>query len=247
MTARKLRILRMPEADPGQRRLTGGLLGRADFAVAPCKGCDSRCCGLRAYMSIPEAVRMAFVLGIPLTFFIEVAIEGEDLELDERWGGALHVDGGRAQLSFLRDPETKVCRHVVRPGETTSHCGVYSLRPGICRLYPYAFEAPDGTEHAIGSQDRCPVFWMFDEPARAQLERDWEAWQADLAVDAAWVKAWNDPAREDRSVDALLRWLSHDVAVALGHYPEDLEPLPERAYTFRQITRRSSQKAADES
>lgn len=244
---RPLRIVRMQEADPGQRRFSGGLLGRADFSVAPCKGCDSRCCGLRAYMTIPEAVRMAFVLGVPLEFFIEVAIEGEDLTLDERWGGALLVDGGRAQLSFLRDPETKVCRHVVRPDETTSHCGVYSLRPGICRLYPYNFEAPDGTELQVGTQDRCPVFWLFTEDARVQLERDWAAWRADMAVDEVWVAKWNDPARTDRSVAALFEWLSSEAAVGLGHYPEDLEPFVERSFGgFRKIKQPAKHQAADQ-
>jgi Fe-S-cluster containining protein len=238
-TRRPLRIVRMQEADPGQRRLSGGLLGRADFSVAPCKGCHSGCCGLRAYLSIPEAVRMAFSLGIPLPFFIEVVIEGEgeESELDDRWGGVLEVGGGRAQLSFLRDPDTGVCRHVVRPGEPTSHCGVYGLRPGVCRLYPYAFEAPDGTEWQIGSQDRCPVFWLFNEDARAQLEQDYELWRADLDVDATWVRRWNEVEREDRSKEALLAWLSGEVAEALGFFPEDLEPYPSRTYgAFRRRT-----------
>lgn len=223
---RVVRILNVIRAEEGQSRIEGGMYGRADYALNPCGTCGSHCCQLRAYVNTAEALRIAYTLVIPLAEFVEVG-KWKQEELDLRWGRPFQVDGEKCLLALKRSNQNH-CFHLMRPGQPTSGCGIYSVRPAVCRLYPFNLGFDDGTSLGVGGQTKCPIYWLQNEGTVARAAEAYAEWQADLELDQRVVAAWNRGRRKDRSAGAFLTWLQGPGAELLGHNPEVFKPYPER-------------------
>ena len=115
----------------------------------------------------------------------------------------------------FRRGETGHCVHLVRPGSTTSRCGIYELRAANCRLYPFTLEDELGLIPA-GSQEHCPVQWLQDEGVRERAAEDVQRYRDDQQLDRAIVRFWNR-GRRARSLPGFVDWLTGHVAGELGH------------------------------
>lgn len=204
-----LRVLNVVTAPEGQKRFVTPQ--GVTLSTSPCSECPSRCCQMRIVVSTIDAVRLARPLRLPVAFSVEVKPWNATDGLVYAWPFKLD-EGGRFVLHLRR--ERGYCTHLVRPGQPTSRCGVYAIRPSICRLYPFVVE-DHGETLGFGSQNHCPVQWLADDAVRAGLERDVAAWREDRALDLEVVRFWNR-GRRARTRERLFSFLEQEVARELG-------------------------------
>jgi Fe-S-cluster containining protein len=214
------RILNVIDAPPGQHRRPAGSgpLPMAAFSTEPCSRCPSRCCERQVVLGTAEAIRVGFALGLRLRAFVEPMPWSPALGLLISWPFKLD-DGGRTVLRFRRGPSG--CTHLVRPGTATSRCGIYGVRPSICRLYPFIID-DDGERIAVGGQEICPEQWMQNEQTRIDAGDAVARLRIDREHDRQIVLAWNR-GRRARTFDGLLAFLEGHAAAALDYRPERVD------------------------
>jgi Fe-S-cluster containining protein len=219
------RILDIPHAEPDELvRIGHGMwLQQNNYATNPCIYCPSRCCALTVDLTIVEALRIAYTLVIPLMDFIELR-EPSDMK-PAKLSHPFRLHGGNKIFTLKQDEG--YCVHVVRPGQLRSRCGIYELRPAICRLYPFTMEH-QGAEIQMGVQSKCPVQWMQSEDTRLRAYADMKQFQKDYADDEKWTEVWNQETREDILLETFIEFLMYEVGPALGYNPKLFTPLPER-------------------
>jgi Fe-S-cluster containining protein len=144
-----------------------------------------------------EAVRLSSTLQVPLDDVV-TRVAGADAH--HPWFTVpIPVDGAWVTLA-LRQTERGECTFLHHVG-TRGRCAVHSLRPGICRGYPYAVEE-GGERRFVGDQSICPRAWMVDDAAVRRVRADFANWHADLAAERALVKRFSRRAESRRTWDA---------------------------------------------
>lgn len=184
------------------------MIGRLPLApLEPCQSCRSPCCvGRVVYLSSLDVYRIASVVGLDWTdfSFSHPTTEGgflADIEL-----------GRMTHRVRLRHTYEGACLLAVVTPEGTLRCGVASLRPGACRMYPYNVQlfAQQPYMVAIGNNAACPSFgtrWFQQniDPLGDEID----AAVADAAL-AAWVEArWNaliDKTPPPVEIGSYFRW-----------------------------------------
>jgi hypothetical protein len=104
--------------------------------------------------------------------------------------------------------------------EPCSRCGIYGVRPSLCRLYPFIVD-DDGERLAIGGQEICPEQWLQTEATVAGVADAVDQLRIDREHDRQIVLAWNK-GRRARNFDGLLTFLENEAATALGYEPQRL-------------------------
>jgi Fe-S-cluster containining protein len=161
---------------------------------------------------------------LPFAEFLESA--PMSYEGAERFAHPIVLTSGPSKLVLKRVDGW--CTHLVRPGTEQSRCGVYELRPAVCRLFPFLFEL-DGEEMSVGHGNPiCPVRWAFTQTTTERLEADALRLRDDVAQDRELALRWNEAPRADRSLDAFLAWLKDEAGPLLGHNPRAFDRFPER-------------------
>lgn len=223
-TTKRLRILGMEQVDDDVELVIGRGWGLRDAATNPCAHCPSKCCGFQIALTTVEVLRMAYTLRMSPASFVTVAPFTTGGA--ERFAHALTLDDGPSMLVLRRTDGW--CTHLLRAGSETARCGVYELRPAVCRLFPFLFEL-DGKSHSVGHGNPiCPVRWATTTRTEERLLSDALRWASDYEQDAEAASRWNDVDRPVRSEAALLDWLAVDEARAQGHDPRALERFPPR-------------------
>lgn len=191
-------ILNMPDADDPSVACdsTPRALGqRRPASLYPCVGCHGKCCRLRVHVLAVEAFRIALSLGVAV----------DDVVLHRPYAEAtthqltstpILIGGKAISLELRRVPVTRRCAFAVDVNGMV-RCGIYALRPALCRLYPYDMEL-DGERLRVGGQDLCPVSWLKDDAAAVRLAAAVKARRADFRAELRLLAAWNaaDGARD---------------------------------------------------
>jgi Fe-S-cluster containining protein len=162
-------------------------------AIDPCRVCPARCCHQQVIVSVPEALRIADTLDVPLAAVVDfVPLGGPHtfpFDGTAARSSVWHAFEGTAAIA-LRRRDDGACWFLVDL-DGFKRCGAYALRPGSCRLYPLSFEW--GDLRSGPAQMLCPVpFAVTDgvvaavEAAAAQTIDDWT--RHDLLVEG-WSKA----------------------------------------------------------
>mgnify|MGYP000944369711 CR=1 FL=1 len=184
--------------------------------VMPCTDCGGHCCGLQVIVSGVEMLPIVFALRARLETLVEPALH-DPADTVRRPRPFVLDDAAHGQGEFqlrLRRGANGLCSMAFAPGGKVGRCGVWAMRPGNCRIYPFRVEV-DGATFRVGDQLLCPTRWLQDDATRASTERDARAWLKDLAVEERVVDAWN--ARSGpRSFEAYLGYLFDEVAPSLG-------------------------------
>lgn len=229
---RRLKITNMMSAsewEPYRRRPRA--LVRQERYLSPCDTCGGDCCGQKVDLTAVEAVRIALTLVLPLPSFIETRPFEEQTNVDMAASHAVLLEEGPVRL-YLRRREGVGCTFLQRI-DGRGRCLAYSVRPGICRVYPYAVEEEDGTTLAVGTFRWCPSGWLYDESTERAVAASIAAWREDLALDEELCARWNEGEQPERTLAAFARFAAHELALRLGLDAERLYPPERRAFDSR--------------
>lgn len=226
-SGQSFKILNLPEAEPEELVRIGHGLWRQqnNYALNPCAYCASKCCSLRVDLTIIEALRVSYTLVLPLLDFLVV-----------RQPTVKHPAKLCSPFLILNEPSNFAfrqnvghCFHLTRPGELRSRCGIYALRPAICRLYPFSMEQ-NGILIEMGNEQHCPVNWMQNDETRERARADFNQFQEDYALEKQWLAKWNTRPYEDRALETFIDFLMNEVGPTLGYNPDVFSALPERGF-----------------
>jgi len=176
----------------------------------PCPNCQAVCCTSRVETSIPDMIDFCTGLGLPFHQAFELAENGlKPFELDQ---------GPR--IFVLRRGLDGYCRFLGRYDDEM-RCGVYSLRPATCQLYPFTFRTED---QRIGPKMiRCPVPFGIKPSLEKQMSaaavkalQDWE-------LHDQIAKKWKRKRKRDLS--RFLRFCVEEVAKFRGQPSPDCEKM----------------------
>jgi Fe-S-cluster containining protein len=161
-------------------------------ALSPCAQCHEACC--RDYLvtvSGLDVYRISTGLGLDPNQFAVPTSYGEPPD-----GFRVDTSGRTHRLSLdkrRRGNAAGWCTFWMPVGEGLGRCGIYALRPGVCRTYPATLV--DG-EVALRSDILCPDgSWgrdseLFSTQWRTRAERQY----AELEIDAYVNRRWNGAA-----------------------------------------------------
>jgi hypothetical protein len=123
----------------------------------------------------------------------------------------------------------RLCRFAVSYGNgATLRCGIWSVRPGPCRLYPFAVELDD-TYYRVGDESFCPISWLQDDETRKNVKSDAVLYREDCARDKKLVSGWNRGKRS-RTWDDFVVYMINEMGPKEGYNPKFFEPLPDRPF-----------------
>lgn len=213
------------------RRLPRALVRREHY-LSPCDTCSGGCCEQIVDVTAVEAVRIALTLVLPFSSFLDTRAFEPQTGVDIAASHAIHLDTGPVRLLFRRGEAGSGCIFLRRIDER-GRCLAYAVRPGVCRMYPYAVEEDDGTTLAVGTFRWCPSEWLYDDETEQRVAASLAAWREDLALDEELCARWNDEERADRSFDAFARFAVHEMGPRLGLDVERLYPPERRAFGSR--------------
>jgi Fe-S-cluster containining protein len=159
---------------------------------SPCAQCREACC--RDYLvtvSGLDAYRISIGLGLHPGQFVVPTSFGDPPD-----GFRVDTTGRTYRLSLDKRRSGAAagwCTFWMPVGDGLGRCGIYALRPGVCRTYPATLV--DG-EVALRSDILCPDgSWevgsgLFSEQWRGRAERQY----AELEIDAYVNRRWNESA-----------------------------------------------------
>jgi Fe-S-cluster containining protein len=220
-------ILDMPEVSwwEEQRHKPRFLLP-AEYSRNPCATCAGLCCLASNQLTSVEATRMALTLALPAPSFTQaLPLEGAPPRAHTV---AIPLEGGDHTLCFAnkRQPQgDDTCIFLNRIGDV-GRCSAHSVRPGVCRMYPYRVELDDRELHA-GIPLACPTRWLQDAQIRRGVKKSTLAWLADLERERVLVAEWRSCDEEDRSYAGYARWAARALADEMKLRFEDVYP-PQR-------------------
>ena len=208
------------EADLARPHLRGTLDSRLPYAVNPCLSCRGTCCHERVRVLLVEAVRMTAVLGLPIRSVVNAVPYEEAVDRAFRCV-PLNLSGGPTLLTMRQTEGSEGhCVMVLKVGDRML-CGIYGLRPAVCRLFPYTVEA-DGEVLSVGGFRHCPVRWTYVAETLTHLRHSVDALRADLELEDRVVAAWEASGPTERSLEALVDHARPAVLAAAGVDPRQV-------------------------
>lgn len=190
-------------------------LAKADHRLNPCEACSGVCCQFQVELGLVEATRIALTLAVPPELvFLAVPHQSDPSGLGNQ--PAFMLDSGASSLAFRRHDVTLACPFKLDL-QGFGRCGIYALRPGACRLFPYHLEeSVTGAQLRFGSTEYCATRWLHDEHTAVACDDDLRQWRMDISLDVELAKEWNEADRADRSLSALFVWSKRRLASALA-------------------------------
>jgi Fe-S-cluster containining protein len=156
-----------------------------------------------------DALRLRHFLGGEILDHVEPVRWSRDMSLAFCWPFKLQGE----RWVFLMRRDAGHCNQLRDPGMPSSGCGAYSVRPAICRFFPFLVQdglglIPGGTPH------KCPTGWLQDSTTQALVAEQSEKLRKDQIVERAIVRFWNKGKRE-RTLEVFTHWLEEHVAEQL--------------------------------
>jgi len=184
-----LKILHMPHAS--EERLLNNAPAAFKhplYSANPCATCPGHCCKHMVAISTVEMFRMAFQLSVPLASFAE-AVQPPASILKTTRMPIIPLAAGPTLIRLRRHEPAWTCMFLVDVGGL-GRCGVYSIRPNTCRLYPFHILA-DGEELRSGNQQLCPTRWLQSPHQEAPLLKAYRQRRADHRTENRLIAAWS--------------------------------------------------------
>jgi Fe-S-cluster containining protein len=221
MTRRSFRILDVPDVSEWEaHKHLPRALQPIVYETMPCTDCTGHCCALNVIVSGVEILPIVFTLRARIETLVTASRHDANdkvrrplpFRLDDA-----ELGSGEFQLQ-LRRGANGLCSMAFTPGGNVGRCGVWAMRPGNCRIYPFKVEVDDVT-FRVGDQLLCPTRWLQHDAMREMAERDARQWLVDLEAEAEVVKRWNRRRKGPRDLRAYLTYLFEEVAPERGFDP----------------------------
>jgi len=185
---------------------------------APCSLCNSQCCCEKVCINVVDLARMALALGVRAEQVVTLSTEHKSTITIP----AL-IDGQRTHM-LLRQVPTEgltrpACHMLARPGGQL-RCGVHSVRPGVCRAYPFRFYTDRGNYFYVGLPFLCPISWALAPAARHTIENEIVNWRRENDAAERAVRRWN-ATRGNEDAASFFAWAIESGGRYLG-----LDPRP---------------------
>ncbi len=168
----------------------------------PCDGCISGCCrGYHVVLTGGDAFRIARGLALPPNDFCELRWLGEE---QGRYrillNGLPGAEPRYYRLALRRLPGDhpryeKRCNFLLTVGER-GRCGIYDLRPAVCRTYPTGL-GDDGAVHLEAGGQYCPEPWSLERIDVPAFRLRHQHRDRQIALWDALVDGWNARLRAD--------------------------------------------------
>lgn len=108
--------------------------------VDACEICPARCCRLTVKVNLPDAIEFCETLGLPFFAAFRFVAGGGERAFEVEFDGRVVADKkedewpGNAEIALRRKDDGSCSMLMNHNGY--ERCGVYSVRPSTCQLYP---------------------------------------------------------------------------------------------------------------
>ena len=168
-----------------------------DISSTPCSRCPGACCDTLAItVNIVDVARIVRALHLPLEQLLARYVDEDPREKPY----VFHIRNQPVSLA-LNPPGAKTCGcpFLMKIG-AEARCGIYALRPGTCRVYPFSRQKSRvyHKRNAI-----CPSRFCVD-PADRDIHGAIDSYQEEWNVHAGFCDEWNAEPPRYPSFDKLL-------------------------------------------
>lgn len=165
-----------------------------------CRNCKAKCCrGLAVVLTIPEALRLNDAIGLDPDSYFELSDKVDSRKTPHF--PLLYWEGKQLKEYFIiiKKRQNGDCFFL----NENSTCGIYSVRPSVCRLYP--FELTDSKKQKDGAL--CPKKFVR-EP---QTDKEAEILEADLKNHGIAARRWNAIFEKKLKIDEMLSFFKSNI------------------------------------
>lgn len=160
--------------------------GSANQAQLPCMACQGLCCQQSVAINVVDLARLVVLLGVVPKDVVELAAA------QNPYLAPVLLEGRSTPVELrLKTTEQEYCSLLVDIGGQ-KRCGVYAIRPGGCRVFPFEF-AVGAWKHRLGSGDcdLCGQSWSGGKQQIMQWQQDIGVWLRENAAASRIVQKWN--------------------------------------------------------
>jgi Fe-S-cluster containining protein len=171
----------------------------------PCQLCPGSCCDdLAVTLNLVDVARIHRALHIPVHDFLARYVDDDPRERPY----AFFIRKLPIALALL-PPEEKDrgCSFLLDIGGHR-RCGIYDIRPGTCRVYPFTDQG-NVVKHKRGTL--CPRRFDLDEVDHETIRREIEEYQREWNIHAAFAREWNESPPKHPSFEKLLDFVAEIV------------------------------------
>jgi len=171
----------------------------------PCQLCPGSCCDdLAVTLNVVDVARIHRALHIPVHDFLARYVDEDPKERPY----AFTIRKQPIALALL-PPEgvDRGCSFLLDIGGHR-RCGIYSLRPGTCRVYPFTDQG-DVVKHKPGTL--CPRRFDLDTVDHEAIKQEIARYQDEWNVHARFAREWNDDPPKHPSFEKLLDFVAEIV------------------------------------
>lgn len=170
----------------------------ARIAETPCSTCPGKCCDqLAVTISVVDVARIVRVLNIPIDDLLARYVDEDPRERPY----AFMIR--RQPIALAMNPpgsKTCGCPFLLQIGDTR-RCGIYDIRPGTCRVYPFSRENAR-VYHKKGTL--CPRRFRTDDEEARRIHLEIDEYQRQWNIHAEFARQWNENPPRHASFDKLL-------------------------------------------
>jgi hypothetical protein len=171
----------------------------------PCQLCPGSCCDdLAVTVNLVDVARIHRQLHLPVHEFLARYVDEDPKE--EPY--AFYIRRQPIALALL-PPEGKNCgcSFLMHVGDHL-RCGIYELRPGTCRVYPFTDQG-ERVRHKPGTL--CPRRFDLDDLSREGIRREIARYQRQWNAHAVFAREWNESPPRHASFEKLLDFVDEVV------------------------------------
>lgn len=168
----------------------------------PCRICAGVCCtDLAVTLNIVDVARIHRALHIPVHDFLARYVDEDPRERPF----AFFIRKQPIALALLPpDGENRGCSFLL---DVAGHrrCGIYDIRPGTCRVYPFTDQG-NVVKHKPGTL--CPRRFALDEEDSEAIRQEIERYQVEWGIHAGFAAEWNEDPPKHASFEKLLDFVA---------------------------------------
>jgi len=171
----------------------------------PCQMCPGACCtDLAVTLNVVDVARIHRALDLPVHDFLARYVDEDPREKPF----AFFIRKQPIALALLPpDGTDRGCSFLLNIGGHR-RCGIYDLRPGTCRVYPFTDQG-NVVKHKEGTL--CPRHFRLREEHDEAIKLEIARYQEEWGIHAGFAAEWNENPPKHASFEKLLDFVDEIV------------------------------------